>query len=89
MTSYSYAISIDVNSNTKLEINKGSFSIKGDVNVQGTLTASNSTDTTIGLTGTWTVSGSFVPGSSTVNFTGTNQFLMGTSTFFNLTKSVT
>ncbi|MGR3219587.1 MAG: hypothetical protein ACUZ8H_07200 [Candidatus Anammoxibacter sp.] len=89
VTNYSYAIGVDINSNAGIGINKGSFNLKGDLNVLGTLTASSLRTTVIGLTGTWTVSGSFVSGSSTVNLIGSDQSITGTNTFYNLTKTVT
>ncbi len=55
-------------------------------NSGGTL---DSNGQTINVAGTWSNTASFLHGSSTVNFTGTDQGIFGTSTFYNLTKTVT
>lgn len=86
-----HAAGVNINANTAIDVNTGTLNINvndaGNLNIFGTLTASGSGTPAIGLTGTWTVTGSFVSGSSTVNLTGSNQFLTGTNTFYKLAKT--
>jgi hypothetical protein len=64
------------------------------LDVNGTLRITNgdlqSDGFTINLAGVWVMEGggSFSPGTTTVNLDGTNQTISGSTTFYNLTKSV-
>jgi filamentous hemagglutinin family protein len=60
------------------------------ISASKTLNASSGTDgaSTITLGGGWTNNGTFTAGSSTVTLNGTDQTITGSSTFFNLTKTV-
>jgi hypothetical protein len=65
-----------------------------DLDVNGTLTITNgdlqSDGFTINLAGDWVMEtgGSFSPGTTTVNLDGTSQSVTGSTTFYNLTKTV-
>ncbi len=78
--------------NTELYIPNGhSYTPGGNVTtahirIEGTLTGGNNTFT---VSGDWTNSDVFVPGTSTVILDGAGQTLNGTTTFYNLTKTVT
>jgi len=67
------------------------FDVNGDITIatNGTLVCDGTNDADIKVAGDWTNSGTFTPGTNTVTFDGTNQSIMGTTTFYNLTKSVT
>lgn len=68
-----------------LTLNGYSLTVMGDITINGTLDAGSSTITT---GGNWSNSGSFSQGTSTVILNGTNQAIYGSTTFYNLTKSV-
>ena len=55
-----------------------------NVVINGTVTGPASG--TLNVAGDWANNGTFVPNSSTVAFTGTNQIISGNNTFYNLTK---
>ncbi len=99
MTDKSHGIDIKNNftiTSGEVILTKGS----GDVNnfvvgnnvaieTNGTLNCDGNTDVNLNVGGNWTNNGTFTPASNTVIFNGTNQSILGTTSFFNLTKSVT
>ncbi|HDH05826.1 MAG TPA: hypothetical protein ENH01_08960 [Nitrospirae bacterium] len=70
-----------------LDLNGKSLNVDGDliIGANGTLNAASSI---IRVKGSWTNSGSFNPGTSTVILGGTNQTIYGSTTFYNLVKIV-
>ena len=70
----------------------GSWTLDAPLDVNGNLTITNGTLTTGGnnvtLAGNWSNLGSFTHGNATVTLDGTNQTVSGSTTFYNLTKSV-
>ncbi len=68
-----------------VDIADGTLNVPGDLTIEGTLRASSGTIT---LTGDWINStGTFVSGTGTVDFTGTDQSILGsTNDFYNLRK---
>ena len=61
--------------NASASLTAGTSSV---LNINGDLAANNGT-------ASWSNQGTFVPGTSTVNFTGTNAAITGTTDFYNLT----
>jgi len=71
----------------------GDWTLASELTVAGNLTITSGTlaagAQTINLAGTWSNSDVFTAGTSTVNMNGTNQSIIGNTTFRNLTKQVT
>jgi hypothetical protein len=74
-----------------LNLNSKNLSVDGDllIGLGGTLDASSSPLVTITVKGNWANYGRFIYGFSTVIFAGTNQYIYGTTTFYNFIKTVT
>jgi len=64
-------------------LNSGTLNVTGDLDIDGTLVV---TTGTITLTGDFDNAGTFTGGTGTVSFTGTSQTIIGSNTFYNLTK---
>jgi uncharacterized repeat protein (TIGR01451 family) len=79
---------LTIDSGGSLNLNGNDLTISGDVIINGTLDASTGTPT-ITVGGNWTNNGTLNAGSSTVALNGINQTLRGSTTFYNLTKTVT
>ncbi len=57
-----------------------------DLTISGTLSAGAGS---LNVSGNWSNSGTFTPGTSTVTLNGTNQSISGSTTFYNFTKTTT
>jgi hypothetical protein len=75
----------------RLNLNNKNLSVDGYLLIDsgGTLDATSSPLVTITVKGNWANYSSFIPGLSTVILAGTNQTIYGSTTFYNLIKTVT
>jgi hypothetical protein len=75
----------------RLNLNNKNLSVDGYLLIGsgGTLDATSSPLVTITVKGNWANYDSFIPGLSTVILAGTNQYIYGSTTFYNLIKTVT
>jgi len=73
-----------------LTITSGTFTAPATLTINGSLSNSGtlSAGSVINITGNWTNSGTFNSNSGTVNLTGTSQTIAGSSSFYNLAKTV-
>ena len=82
--------SLTINSGT-LNLNNKKLDVDGYLLIDnnGTLNAASSPIVTITVKGNWANYGNFNPGLSTVILAGTDQIVYGSTTFYNLIKTVT
>ncbi|MFC1804862.1 filamentous hemagglutinin N-terminal domain-containing protein, partial [Candidatus Omnitrophota bacterium] len=78
------ALSLTIANGTTYTVSAGNLDVGGNIDIDGTLTGAG---TTISLEGNWDNGGTFNAGASTVTLDGTNQSILGSSTFNNLTKT--
>ncbi len=80
--------------NLRLQGSGATFNVPAALTIAQNLTiASGTLDVTasnyaLNVAGNWANTGTFTPRSGTVTLNGTNQTITGTTTFYNLTKSV-
>ena len=76
-----------------LKLNNSTLNITGNISINSSdLSGTNQIDAgsaTINIGGNWTNNDTFTAGTSTVNLNGANQILKGSTTFYNLSKTVT
>ncbi len=86
-TQVAYAVGLVISGNSTLEIDDETLEVTSDVDLSGGLTLSTGN---INVGGNWTDDSKFTAGNGSVklNGSGTTQTLNGTSTFYNLTKTV-
>jgi len=78
---------IQNSSTSALTLSGNNSTVNGNITItSGTLALSGSTN--LNVAGNWSNSGTFTANTSTVTLTGSNQKILGTTTFYNLKKDV-
>jgi filamentous hemagglutinin family protein len=77
------ALSLTIDNGTTYAMNAGNLDVDtGGITINGTLEGAN----TIYNAGNWNNSGTFTAGTSTVTFDGTDQSIIGSTTFYNFSR---
>ncbi|MFC1805306.1 beta strand repeat-containing protein, partial [Candidatus Omnitrophota bacterium] len=77
------ALSLTIDTGATYTVSTGNLDVGGNLDIDGTLNGAN----TILVAGNWDNGGTFEPGSSSVTLDGTDQSILGSSTFNDLTKT--